>query len=74
MKYFKKNYCNLFSGIGSTIVGTTPLLVGESLSGEKIVNIACGNHHSVAVSDKGDIFTWGRNSHGQLGKNFLLTS
>ncbi|VDN50575.1 unnamed protein product [Dracunculus medinensis] len=67
MKYFKKNYCNLFSGIGSTIVGTTPLLVGESLSGEKIVNIACGNHHSVAVSDKGDIFTWGRNSHGQLG-------
>ncbi|OWZ18627.1 hypothetical protein PHMEG_0007250 [Phytophthora megakarya] len=29
--------------------------------------VACGEHHSVAVTDKGDIYTWGRNFEGQLG-------
>lgn len=34
---------------------------------EKIVKVACGEHHSVAVSENGSVFTWGCNRYGQLG-------
>lgn len=29
--------------------------------------IACGRSHGVAITDKGDLYTWGRNFEGQLG-------
>lgn len=43
-----------------------PLLV-EALAGVKIVEIAAGGWHSCAISDQGDLYTWGWNSNGQLG-------
>ncbi|VDM29178.1 unnamed protein product [Toxocara canis] len=54
-------------GIGSTTVGIAPSLVGDALSGHNVVHIACGSHHSVAVTDRGEVFSWGRNSCGQVG-------
>ena len=33
----------------------------------RIVDVACGGHHAVAVSATGRAYTWGRNNHGQLG-------
>lgn len=38
----------------------------ESLKDE-VVNVACGKAHSVAVSAKGQMFTWGAGACGQLG-------
>lgn len=32
--------------------------------------VSCGKHHSAAVTDGGDIYTWGRNFEGQLGQVF----
>ncbi|RLN86648.1 hypothetical protein BBJ28_00017209 [Nothophytophthora sp. Chile5] len=32
--------------------------------------VACGKHHSVAITDNGDIYAWGRNFEGQLGHAF----
>lgn len=29
--------------------------------------LACGRFHSAAVTDRGDLYTWGRNFEGQLG-------
>lgn len=29
--------------------------------------IACGRSHGAAITDKGDLYTWGRNFEGQLG-------
>lgn len=29
--------------------------------------IACGQSHGAAITDKGDLYTWGRNFEGQLG-------
>ncbi|CAJ1065606.1 probable E3 ubiquitin-protein ligase HERC6 [Xyrichtys novacula] len=39
-----------------------------------VIQVACGNVHCLALTEGGDVFTWGRNSHGQLGlgKNILL--
>ena len=35
---------------------------------EKIIQINCGYKHTVCLSDKGKIYSWGNNSHGQLGR------
>ncbi|XP_036006079.1 probable E3 ubiquitin-protein ligase HERC6 isoform X1 [Fundulus heteroclitus] len=33
----------------------------------QIIQVACGNSHSLALTKGGDVFSWGSNSHGQLG-------
>ncbi|XP_041850243.1 probable E3 ubiquitin-protein ligase HERC6 [Melanotaenia boesemani] len=33
----------------------------------QIIQVACGNFHSLALTKGGDVFSWGSNSHGQLG-------
>ncbi|XP_071352005.1 probable E3 ubiquitin-protein ligase HERC6 [Trachinotus anak] len=33
----------------------------------QVVQVACGNSHSLALTKGGDVFSWGLNSHGQLG-------
>ncbi|XP_031717112.1 probable E3 ubiquitin-protein ligase HERC6 [Anarrhichthys ocellatus] len=32
-----------------------------------VIQVACGNSHSLALTNGGDVFSWGLNSHGQLG-------
>ncbi|KAM6931735.1 putative E3 ubiquitin-protein ligase HERC4 [Lycodopsis pacificus] len=32
-----------------------------------VIQVACGNSHSLALTNGGDAFSWGLNSHGQLG-------
>lgn len=43
-----------------------PCLI-EDLEGKEIVRFACGCYHTVAVSDSGMLYVFGRNNHGQLG-------
>lgn len=45
---------------------SSPRLV-EAVAGIKIVEIAAGGWHSAAVSQDGDLYTWGWNGNGQLG-------
>lgn len=40
---------------------------GGGLSGKKVVHVALGQNHTVAISSEGEIFTWGSNGFGQLG-------
>ncbi|GCB72637.1 hypothetical protein scyTo_0006396 [Scyliorhinus torazame] len=39
----------------------------KSLTGIPIAQIAAGGRHSFALSFSGTVFSWGKNSHGQLG-------
>lgn len=39
----------------------TPVIIN------RIVNVAAGSEHTVAVTDKGEVYTWGGNIDGQLG-------
>jgi alpha-tubulin suppressor-like RCC1 family protein len=39
----------------------------QSLKGEDIIQLSIGASHGVAMSDAGDIFTWGFGGAGQLG-------
>ncbi|KAF2098295.1 hypothetical protein NA57DRAFT_39896 [Rhizodiscina lignyota] len=40
---------------------------GGALAGRKIVSVALGQNHTLAISEEGDIFSWGNNGFGQLG-------
>ncbi|OCT70081.1 probable E3 ubiquitin-protein ligase HERC4 isoform X2 [Xenopus laevis] len=39
----------------------------KSLSDIQIVQVACGHHHSLALSKESNIYSWGQNQYGQLG-------
>ena len=45
----------------------TPKLIA-ALDGIRVVDIACGNWHSVFLTDSGDVYTAGWNHFGQLGQ------
>lgn len=51
-------------------VGLTSLLIPkriEKLEGIKIIQVAAGNTHVVALSSEGEVFVWGESSTGALG-------
>ncbi|KJE88632.1 hypothetical protein, variant 2 [Capsaspora owczarzaki ATCC 30864] len=52
-------------GIGSNEAMSEPTLVTNLP--ERIVRIACGNSHAVALSETGRLYAWGAHSSGQLG-------
>ncbi|XP_053109606.1 probable E3 ubiquitin-protein ligase HERC6 isoform X2 [Hemicordylus capensis] len=39
----------------------------DGLSTLKVIQVACGNYHSIALAKDGRVFSWGQNTHGQLG-------
>ncbi|XP_052458893.1 probable E3 ubiquitin-protein ligase HERC4 [Carassius gibelio] len=39
----------------------------KGLDNRQVIQIACGDHHSMALTHDGHVFVWGDNSHGQLG-------
>ncbi|XP_060782471.1 probable E3 ubiquitin-protein ligase HERC4 [Neoarius graeffei] len=39
----------------------------KELSNKTVIQVACGDHHFMALTNDGQLFTWGQNSHGQLG-------
>ncbi|KAF5305408.1 hypothetical protein FQR65_LT07734 [Abscondita terminalis] len=44
----------------------TPKIL-KALATLQVVQIACGQNHSVALTSGGDIYAWGSNDYGQLG-------
>lgn len=49
------------------------LTLESNLSGQQVVSIAAGSHHSGAVTDSGGVHMWGDNSWGQCGLSGLKT-
>jgi alpha-tubulin suppressor-like RCC1 family protein len=45
----------------------------ESLSDVQIINIACGDSHSMAVDIEGRLFAWGAAACGQLGLDMMTS-
>jgi len=53
-------------GLGPASLMTTPHII-DSLPGSKIYMTTAGYAHAVAVTETGEIFSWGNNAFGQLG-------
>jgi len=60
------NYGQLGHGASVTTY-TKPLLVGQPLQGCHVIKIACGSNHTAALTEKGQLYTWGYGSNGRLG-------
>ncbi|KAF1349635.1 hypothetical protein BDV97DRAFT_398466 [Delphinella strobiligena] len=46
---------------------------GGALAGRKIATVALGLNHTLAISEEGEIFSWGSNGFGQLGYSLPKT-
>ncbi|XP_043254504.1 probable E3 ubiquitin-protein ligase HERC2 isoform X2 [Colletes gigas] len=53
-------------GHGNRLSYDRPKLI-EELLGTEIVDIACGGHHSAAITSAGWLYTWGKGRYGRLG-------
>lgn len=65
--------------LGSTAVSTssgTPVLVDTTgaLAGVRVVDVAAGGHHGLAVDSEGHAYAWGAGRDGQLGDGSLTGS
>jgi alpha-tubulin suppressor-like RCC1 family protein len=50
-----------------TFIHTPQRLFGE-LTKKKIINVACGEAHTLALTDEKEVYGWGWGSNGQLGR------
>ncbi|XP_043798332.1 RCC1 and BTB domain-containing protein 1-like isoform X1 [Apis laboriosa] len=50
----------------------TPAII-TNLCNEFIVDIACGSHHSLALTNDGEVYAWGQNTSGQVGCHDITT-
>ncbi|XP_055824113.1 RCC1 domain-containing protein RUG3, mitochondrial isoform X2 [Solanum dulcamara] len=57
-------------GRGDKLGGWKPQPV-PSLKGVRVIQIASGGYHSLALTDKGEVLSWGHGGHGQLGNSSL---
>jgi E3 ubiquitin-protein ligase HERC2 len=60
----KGDYYRLGHGSDQHVRKPTPI---QGLRGKKIVHVAVGALHCLAVADNGQVFGWGDNDHGQQG-------
>ena len=44
----------------------------NALANNKVVDVQCGESHTVALTAEGDVYTWGGGSMGQLGLGDFL--
>uniref|UniRef100_A0A665UZ49 BTB domain-containing protein n=1 Tax=Echeneis naucrates TaxID=173247 RepID=A0A665UZ49_ECHNA len=45
-------------GNGTTNQGVAPVLVSVNLLNKKVTEVACGSHHSMALTDSGEVTAW----------------
>ncbi len=53
-------------GIGNDHAQTLPTLV-EGLNGLKIAQLTCGHHHTLVLTEAGQVFSYGYGGNGRLG-------
>ncbi|KAK9685781.1 HECT-domain (ubiquitin-transferase) [Popillia japonica] len=52
--------------LGSDSIQPVPKIL-KALATYHVIQIACGENHSIALTNNGDLFSWGANNYGQLG-------
>ena len=60
-------------GDGSTNRRGTPLVIAQASATTKYKEVATGYYHSMALTEDGRLFAWGRNNYGQVGDGSTTT-
>ncbi|OAD53000.1 RCC1 and BTB domain-containing protein 1 [Eufriesea mexicana] len=63
----ENTYGQVGNGDTTNVTVCTPKMVNNVLSSKRVVCISCCHLSSVAVTDKGEVYSWGQNNVGQLG-------
>ncbi len=53
--------------VGTTILEPTPIYINGNERLTNIKMIGTGNYHSIALTNDGEVYTWGYNIYGELG-------
>ncbi|XP_028755927.1 ultraviolet-B receptor UVR8-like isoform X1 [Neltuma alba] len=56
---------------GARIITAYSKFLDETPELVKITKVSCGEYHTAAISDKGEVYTWGLGNMGQLGHSSL---
>ncbi|KAE8695238.1 Regulator of chromosome condensation (RCC1) family protein isoform 3 [Hibiscus syriacus] len=59
---------------GARVVNSYAKFLDEAPELVKITQVSCGEYHNAAVSQKGEVYTWGLGSMGQLGHSSLQSA
>jgi E3 ubiquitin-protein ligase HERC4 len=62
------NQCGLENDAGSEYFDTPKLV--KTLGTAQVVQVACGQFHTLALTNAGELYSFGANCHGQLGLGF----
>ena len=62
-------YCNV--GQGGCVGHPKPSII-KALKDKRVVHIACGDSHSLVLTDMGYLYSWGRGFEGQLGQSAAI--
>ncbi|XP_043927003.1 RCC1 and BTB domain-containing protein 1 isoform X1 [Protopterus annectens] len=54
-------------GDGTTNPSAAPVMISINLANKKVIDVACGSHHSMALTNDGQVYAWGYNNCGQVG-------
>ncbi|XP_061463579.1 RCC1 and BTB domain-containing protein 2 isoform X2 [Rhineura floridana] len=54
-------------GNGTTNQSLVPCQISTNLLNKKVIEVACGSHHSMVLTSDGEVYTWGYNNSGQVG-------
>ncbi|XP_069745781.1 RCC1 and BTB domain-containing protein 2-like isoform X2 [Narcine bancroftii] len=54
-------------GNGTATQGLAPCQVSTNLQHKKVIEVACGSHHSMTLTSDGEVYAWGYNNCGQVG-------
>jgi alpha-tubulin suppressor-like RCC1 family protein len=46
------------------------MMVNKFLQKDKIIDLQCGQGHSLAITQRGRIYSWGEAFYGQLGLGY----
>ncbi|XP_015440518.1 PREDICTED: RCC1 and BTB domain-containing protein 1-like [Dufourea novaeangliae] len=55
------------AGKSESVDQNAPTKINSTLSDKKFICISCGDSFCIAVTDSGEVYSWGDNSEGQLG-------
>ena len=44
-----------------------PTFVTSPLEGKRVLEVACGQAHTLVLTEAGEVYSWGHNVYGQLG-------
>ena len=56
-----------YSATGSGFKVVRALILERVLQGRRVMVVGCGHLHSVAITQGGELYSWGRGDHGRLG-------